>query len=315
MKRIVVTLCLLLSFSAMPAPAREIDGLVEIALQHDGLKRLYLLHFPKGYDARKPTPLVVALHGGGGSATYMADDYRYGLISKSDAAGFIVAFPNGVSRRRSGMLATWNAGKCCGRARDQAVDDVGFLRKMIEDIGRGANIDRQRVYATGMSNGAMMSYRLACEMSDVIRGIATVAGTDNTRHCAPSQPVPVLHIHAQNDDMVLFDGGSGRRLRGALAAASADFVSVPQTIAMWVKHNHAHSEPRRVLDVTGAHCDLHGATSGGAPVVLCVTTNGGHSWPGGHKDRANEAPSSAINANDVMWNFFQCAGRSTCDSL
>src|SRR5690606_19317480 len=105
---------------------------------------------------------------------------------------------------------TWNAGNCCGRARDENVDDVAFLRAVVADVSRRASIASQRVYAIGMSNGAMMSYRLACEAGDVFHGIMTVAGTDNTKQCQPQQPVPVLHIHASDDPLVLFDGGAGR---------------------------------------------------------------------------------------------------------
>jgi polyhydroxybutyrate depolymerase len=158
------------------------------------------------------------------------------------------------------------------------------------------------VYAIGMSNGAMMAYRLACEAGDVFHGIMAVAGTDNTHSCTPRQPVPVLHIHAHNDDTVLFNGGAGPKLgRGELAA---DFVAVPDSIAKWVKLDHAGPQARRVLTVPGAYCDLYEAGKGGAPVKLCVTETGGHSWPGGQKARGEQPPSQAIRANDLMWEFF-----------
>ena len=293
-----ITLPVLVSaIAGTPGPGRH-----EFTLRHDGLTRAYLVHIPRSYDAGRPTALVMALHGGGGSMNYQSNDENYGLISKSEQAGFIVVFPNGTSRLRSGILATWNAGNCCARARDQNIDDVGFLRKVIEDVESRANIDHQRVFAIGMSNGAMMSYRLACEMPDVIKGIMAVAGTDNTRACAPKQPVPVLHVHARNDDRVLFTGGAGDKFRSE--ALVTDFVSVPDSVAKWVKLNHAQSISRRVLTVEGAYCDLYEAGTGGAPVKLCVTETGGHSWPGGHKARAKEPPSQAVNANDLMWEFF-----------
>src|SRR5690606_16542897 len=240
---------------------------------------------------------VMALHGGGGGALYQADDDNYGLITKSEQAGFIAVFPNGISSARSGLLATWNAGHCCGRARDENVDDVGFLKAVIADLGGRLRIDATRVHAAGMSNGGMMAYRLACEAADVFRGIAAVAGTDNTRNCQPGERTPVLHIHARNDDRVLFGGGAGQAFRDE--ALVTDFVSVPDTIGKWVTLNQAAATPRRVLSVEGAWCDLH---EGAAPVMLCVTSEGGHSWPGGSKPRG-EAPSTAISANDVMWDF------------
>jgi polyhydroxybutyrate depolymerase len=157
------------------------------------------------------------------------------------------------------------------------------------------------VYAIGMSNGGMMSYRLACEAADVFRGIMAVAGTDNTKSCDPAQPVAVLHIHARNDDRVLFDGGAGETFRNE--ALVADFTSVPATIDKWTRLNGASTLGRRTLTVAGAWCERHDARAGGAPVQLCVTDAGGHSWPGGSKDRG-ESPSEAIRANDMMWEFF-----------
>jgi polyhydroxybutyrate depolymerase len=275
-------------------------GRYEIRLQHGGRERAALVHVPVNHQPDKAAPLVMALHGGGGGMIYQASDSKYGLISKSEQSGFIAVFPNGISDVDSGMLATWNAGACCAKARDQNVDDVGFLRRLVADIAGRISIDSRRVFAIGMSNGAMMSYRLACEASDVFKGIMAVAGTDNTRQCAPALPVPVLHIHARNDDRVPFGGGAGKAFRND--ALVTDFASVPATIASWVKLNHAGAA-QRVLTVPGAWCDLHKAGPGGAPVKLCVTESGGHSWPGGEKDRG-ETPSTAIIANDLMWEFF-----------
>jgi len=277
-------------------------GRYEIRLRHGGQERMALVHVPRSWTAGGTMPLVMALHGGGGGALYQADDGNYGLVTKTEEAGFIAVFPNGISPARSGMLATWNAGNCCARARDENVDDVGFLRAVVADVQRRTSIDPARVYAIGMSNGAMMAYRLACEAGDVFSGIMAVAGTDNTRACHPARPLPVLHIHARNDDRVLFNGGAGEVFRNE--ALVSDFVSVPDTIARWVKLNHATPAARRVLTVPGASCELHEAMPGGAPVQLCITDTGGHSWPGAGKQRG-ETPSGAIKANDVMWDFFR----------
>lgn len=279
-------------------------GDYHFAIEFGGMKREYDLHVPKGYSAGTPMPLIVALHGGGGDAEIMSNDNYYGLISKSEAAGFVIAFPNGYSRF-GGMFATWNAGKCCGRARDNNVDDVAFIEAMIAHIWAQTNIDNKRIFAIGMSNGGMMAYRLACDAANVFRGIMSVAGTDNTNECHPSRPVAVLHIHARNDDKVLFNGGAGNVFRRNKSVVN-DFVSVNDTIAKWVALDHAEDAPRRVLNVQGASCDLHPAQSGGAPVELCVTETGGHSWPGGKRKprRAASTPSQAINADDVMWDFF-----------
>jgi len=241
--------------------------------------------------------MVLALHGGGGDMDVMASKERYGLVAKADEAGFIVVFPNGVSRQASGRFATWNAGSCCGVASLENVDDVGFLRAVVARMSDLATIDRGRVFSVGMSNGAMMSYRLACEASDMIRGIMAVAGTDNTLACRPSRPVAVLHIHARDDDRVPFEGGAGVR--------RYEFTSVGDTIAKWIDLDHAAPAARRLPTPAGATCEIHAARPGrdSAPIQLCVTDTGGHSWPGGSK-RRGQPPSQAIDADDVMWDFF-----------
>ena len=271
-------------------------GDYRFSFDHGGMTRFYLVHVPKSYHGQR-VPLLLALHGGGGSAEYQANDSKYRLIAKSEEAGFIAVFPNGYSRF-GGRLATWNAGSCCAGAVRNRSDDVGFIRAVIRRVERQAAIDPGRVFATGMSNGAMMSWRLACEAPEV-RAIAPVEGTDNTTHCAPARPVAVIEFHSLDDDMVPFNGGIGPR-----SFTRLDFTSVPATIAKWVRLNRADPAARRVLTVPGAHCDLHPARRGGAPVEMCVTDTGKHSWPGGGTQQFRTQPSQAISANDLMWNFF-----------
>ena len=272
-------------------------GTTRYSFQHGGLTREYIVHVPANLP-RGPAPLLLALHGGGGDMDQQAKNY--GLKEKAAQAGFIVVFPSGSSRMPGGILATWNAGTCCGGAVKQGVDDVGFLQEVVARVGRQTNVDRTRVFSTGMSNGGLMSYRLACDAPGLLRGIAPVAGTDNTARCTPSRPTAVIHFHARDDDHVPFEGGKGPKTR-----ADTSFTSVPATIAKWVGIDRAVPQPRRVLSVPGAACDLHAAGPGGAPVELCVTDTGGHSWPGIATARSGKNPSMAISANDLMWDFFK----------
>lgn len=324
LSRIAAAIIAALSLSMEPASARDTireriaerraDGLTpdrlsrpgdyEFTLAHDGLKRRYLVHVPASYDPAKRSAVVLGLHGGGGHAAHFAKDENYGVITASEKYGFVAVIPNGYSKSRRGLFATWNAGACCGDARDKNIDDVGFLSAVIARVKRQAAVDDARVFAMGMSNGGLMAYRLACEIPDQVRGIMAVAGTDNTLACNPSRPTPVLHFHALNDTHVLYQGGAGEdSFRDA--SKVTEFVSVQGTIDKWVALNNAQETPRRVLAADGAHCDRHDAKVGGAPVQLCVTDSGGHSWPGAEKGRrGKEPPSQAINAIDVMWSYF-----------
>lgn len=275
------------------------------SLRYDGADRSYLLQLPAGLDPARPVPLLVALHGGGGHAAIMADEARYGLAGKAAREGFVVVFPNGHSRFPRGRLATWNAGGCCGSARDSGSDDVGFIRALVAELRGRLPIDPQRIFATGMSNGGMMSYRLACEAADLFRAIAAVAGTEALAECRPSRPVSVLHIHARDDGLVRFDGGIGEaavRDRSKMM----DFVSVPETVSRWVSRNDCALPPRPSLAGPGARCETYAGCQSGTVVRLCVTEDGGHSWPGGGTVRRGaDPPSQALNANDAIWDFFR----------
>ena len=140
------------------------------------LDRKYMIHISKQYDSKTPMPLVLSFHGGGGNAESMV---RFcGLNDKADEAGFIVVYPSGTGRLEK--LLTFNGGNCCGYAMQNNVDDVAFVRALLDDLATVANIDSKRVFATGMSNGGIISYRLASELSDRIAAIAPVGGPMGT---------------------------------------------------------------------------------------------------------------------------------------
>lgn len=277
----------------------ERPGNYRFEFEHGGLTRMYRIHVPASYSPSRPVPLLFSFHGGGGNMDIQADDKYYRFVTKAEQAGFVAVFPNGYSPFPSGKLATWNAGICCGGARDKNIDDVGFVREVVKRLKVQLNVDESRVYTSGMSNGALFSHRLACEMSETFRGIASVAGSDGTLRCNPTRPVNILEIHARDDDFVLFNGGAGKNSR-----TLADFVSTPETVSRWVRRNACNSKPRRVLETSGAYCDQYEGCSGGVRVRLCVTESGGHSWPGGVKVRTGEPGSTAFSATDMMWDFF-----------
>src|SRR4051794_24206214 len=147
--------------------------------------RSYLVHIPPAYDPETPTPVVLVFHSAVMNGPLMARSC--GLSEESDRSGVVAVYPNGTGR--SNLLLFWDA----GGVRDRPSDDVGYVAKLLDDLATVVNVDARRVYATGMSNGAMMCYRLASELSERIAAIAPVAGTMTTPTCRPRRPVPVLH--------------------------------------------------------------------------------------------------------------------------
>ena len=265
--------------------------------------RSYLVHVPPGGDKAKAVPLVLAFHGGGSNAQQMV---RFcGLNDKADKEGFLVVYPSG-SGRLAGVL-TWNAGNCCGYAQEQDVDDVAFVRALLDDLAKAARVDPKRVYATGISNGGMIAYRLASELSDRIAAIAPVAGPMGTETCKPKRPVPVIHFHGTDDEFASFKGG-----KGAKSLSGTDFYSVEHSIRAWVKANGCKEEPateqlpEKVADGTKVVRITYGGGKDGAEVVLVVIEGGGHTWPGRAPTLKVLGKSTQnIAANDAMWDFFQ----------
>lgn len=269
----------------------------ELRLDVGGRSRTALIHTPDGADLSKPLPLVIVLHGGGGNAESAAK--QTGLSVVADRDKFIVAYPNGTSRLFSNRFLTWNAGACCDYAQKNKVDDVGFIRALVAEIQHTHALDPKRIYATGISNGGMMSYRLACEMSDVLAAIAPVSAVQIAPSCTPSQPVSVIHFHGSADQNVLINGGVGKKaLNNDMRPPVAD------SIQFWVKHNACG--PAQSTQSGNIHREDYSGCSKGSAVTYYVITGGGHAWPGGQQMlKMLDKPSDEISASDTLWDFFK----------
>ena len=251
--------------------------------------REYRLYRPADLD-RSPT-LVVMLHGGGGSARQA--ERAYGWDDVADREGVLVAYPDGVGR-------TWNAGGgCCGQAARDDVDDVGFLLALIDELVTADDVDPARTYVTGMSNGAMLSYALACS-TGVVAAIAPVAGT-MLADCPSPGPVSVLHIHGSADDNVRFDGGLGA------GAGRIDGPPVPSVIEQWRAVDGC--TPPTVTTV-GAVQNSVSYCAEGREVQLTTVEGAGHQWPGSDVVRDSaDPPSAQLDATETIWRFFEANPR------
>jgi polyhydroxybutyrate depolymerase len=266
-------------------------------------KRTYLVHVPKSYDGTKPYPVVLIYHGGASNAEQMV---RFcGLNETADKAGFLAVYPSGTGRLATAL--TWNGGNCCAYAMLNQVDDVAFTRALLDDLTKVLQVDAKRVFATGMSNGAIMAYRLASELSDRIAAIAPVSGPMGTEKCSPKRPVPILHFHGTSDEFAPFKGGKGEK-----SLSGTDFYSVEHSIQAWVQANGCKAEPRTVelpdkaKDGTKVTRKTYGGGKDGAEVVLVVIEGGGHTWPGREPAlKLLGKTTKKVSANELMWEFFQ----------
>lgn len=285
---------------ALPTTA----GTYDRALDHDGMSRTYRLHIPAGYDGATAMPVLFMLHGSFGSAE--GASIYYGWREKADAEGFIAVFPQGA-----GAVPTWNAAHCCGFAQRRDVDDVGFIAAILDELSLALSVDAKRVYATGMSNGAMLCHRLAGERADLFAAIGPVAGTVGGERVigapqslppAPGQPVAVIVFHGTEDNFVRYGGGVPKR--GALLGRVDE--AVPQSVQFWQGANGCDATP--LIESLGGGDVVREtyACPAGADVVLYTIIGGGHAWPGGQRPRPRaDAPSCAINATDTIWEFFE----------
>lgn len=298
------TVLLALTMTIASAPLTPGDATRKIIVGE--LERTYLVHVPPDYDGKKPTPVVLAFHGGGSNPAQMV--HFSGLSDKADQAGFIVVYPAGSGRVAEAL--TWNAGNCCGYAQRQNIDDIGFVAALLDDLARVANVDSKRIYATGMSNGALMSYLIADKLALRISAIAPVAGPMGSEKCQPARPVPVIHFHGTDDAFAPYVGGVGRS-----SITRTNFYSVNHTIAAWVAANGCGTKPNEeaLPDVAkdGMHVTRKTYSKGrdGAEVILYTIHGGGHTWPGRQPKLKWLGPSTQdISANDLMWEFFQRHG-------
>ncbi len=258
------------------------------------LQRRYLLHVPPSYDPSQPAPLVLAFHGYGLDAEEMV---RFsGLSDLADAQGFLVAYPEGAGTQKS-----WNGGTCCGEAMMEKVDDVGFTRAVIEDIAGQVGLDRARVYATGFSNGAIMVYRLACELADMLAAIAPVSAAPAITSCKPARPISVIHFHGDADRLNPYDGGQ--------RSGGGEFLPVENGIAFWVRANGCPSEALETQDGNIVH-RVYTPCLEGSAVELYKILGGEHAWPGGEAvTQEIGVPSDEIDASVLMWEFFAAHAR------
>ena len=264
---------------------------------HNDIDRSYILYVPDSYDPNSPTPLVLNLHGYSSSAGQQMIYSNFYSIANTD--GFILVHPQGTIDANG--FAFWNSG-LLGESIE--IDDVGFLSNLIDTISSQFNINLDKIYSTGMSNGGFMSYKLACELSDKIAAVASVTGSMNESQlssCFPQQSVPVMQIHGTTDLVVLYEGNE-----------FLETLPIEDVVSYWVNFNQCDPEPVlsnvpdiNILDLSQVEHYLYDNGLNDSSVEFYKIINGGHTWPGALIPLTGNNTNQDINASEKIWEFFQ----------
>lgn len=293
----------------------QVHGDSTPSMTYGGRTRTYQIHIPPLHNKRAHLPLVIVLHGGGGTGQNMKRVLtRGGFDALADEEGFVVVYPDGVERH-------WNDGRRLDRyrAHREDVDDVGFISKLIDHHVATLRIDPRRVYVTGISNGGLMSYRLACQLTEKIAAIAAVTASLSEKlsaTCTPSANVSVLIINGTEDPLVPWDGGDIHFRRRTFGKV----LSTRDTLKFWVERNGCSPSTPSVKawdgnqeDGTRVRRDVYRECEDDVEVALYTIEGGGHTWPGGYQylpDWVIGKTSLEINANETIWRFFKTKKRT-----
>ena len=282
------------------------QGLEARTLEHGGITRTYRVKMPASYDGSSPAPIVFVLHGVGGTGGDMLS--FTGLDAMANTFGYIGVFPDASN-------ANWNDGRDVAGlpTYDLDIDDVGFIGSLIDALAAQYNVDLSRVYVTGFSNGAVMAYRLGCEMSGRIAAVAPVAGAMPANYapeCSPEFAVPVVAFHGTSDQVVPWAGGD----MGTPEDPLGTILSTEDSVIHWVVKNACDIVPLRTdlpdLDVSDGCVALRFEFlngDAGSQVVFYEIGGGGHTWPGGSRLQPLWGMGPAcqdIDGSLLIWEFF-----------
>lgn len=288
----------------------------------NGLERSYIVYVPASYRPQTPSPLVIMLHGGGGTAR--AAMWETEWAEKADKEGFLAVFPNAMPRnpaRRSSFAGNpqlWNDGSDRFYPGQEAPDDVGFIAAMLDDLAARFTLDKRRIFATGFSNGASMSFRIAAELSDRVVAIAPVAGALWFDPPKFQRPISMCYITGTADPLNLIEGGVPKLATGASDNVRAKpKPPVRDSVLKWVKAFGCPETTASISDAEGLHIETYSLCMGTAEVVYIAVDGLGHTWAGGKSllpERMVGKSSKRIRATDVIWEFFRKHARPLPDA-
>lgn len=312
---IVVLVCLmaagaqlsLLPLSRTAEPAQLGPGLHEFSIVSAGHEWSYLVYVPSRVDAKKPLPAVLILHGAGGSGEGYLEhaDWR----EKAEEAGFVAIAPNGLPARPAGRPSflfnprLWNTGQLREGSARSKIDDIQFFKDLLGHVRQRVKLDARRIYMTGHSNGAGMTFRLAHEMAEHFAAIAPIASLCWIDDPKPARPLPTLYMIGTEDPLVPLAGGESR-----LPWGKRTTPPIETTLRKWSAALGCNQTARTVQDDSTAQILEYGPCDAKVPFTVWFVKGQGHNWPGGEMvlpTRLAGPNKKAVRATDVIWEFFR----------
>jgi polyhydroxybutyrate depolymerase len=274
----------------------------EYTLTVDGRERTYSVYAPASLPAEGPVPVVLFLHGGLGSGDQLGETAH--VAEHAEDAGYLAVLPDGATNDE-GRFRTWNGGRCCGPAMNADADDVAFIAALLDEVEAEWDVDPDRVYAAGHSNGAIMANRLACDLPGTFAAIGAVAGSLETE-CEDGQPTNVLYIHGDADTNHPLEGGIGRD-----GISGTDFTSVADSLDRWTEIGGCGADPE-VTEQGAITTSVWTGCDDGVDVELQVIAGAAHPWPGGESSPLAVVGevSQDLDATAAVWSFFEQHPRS-----
>lgn len=273
-------------------------------LKVDGKLRHYKFFVPSDFKDSGKLRVVFMFHGGGGHPGSI--EYRSGFSEVAERDHFVVVYGAGTYASKKvkplDRWLVWNSGVCCGNAAEENINDVKYVDRMIEDLSHFLQIDRHRLYATGFSNGSLMTFRLAEERSRVFAAVAPVGAVQKrlseTRF---ARKIPLLYIHGLQDKNMPFEGGLGQGVSGYAPPA------VSEVIEDWRQFNECSENPE--ISIRGSAIKTYYSCSGETELITWTIQDGGHTWPGGKQSHYEEKTGLGhinrdISATEEIWRFF-----------
>ncbi len=308
---LALALSLQLPSTAHAAGSAVPSGHQLMHVESGGMTRQYLLHLPSGYTKGRLLPLVIMLHGMGGSGVNAVRET--GWSAMADAENFIVAYPD-ASRpdpdRQPSLrnnAPDWNDGSGRFHAGERGIDDVAFIRALIDRLAAEHPVDRRKIYVTGFSNGASMAFRVGAELSDQVAAIAPVAGASWLENIQPKRPISLIYITGTADPLNPLDGGYPKMAFGGREQGGKPKAPVVNTMAAWAQGLGCEGTEGRDKTADGVRTREFGSCRDSAEVRLVTVEGLGHIWAGGENllpEFLVGKPTDKLNATRVIWDFF-----------